>query len=331
MARPKVFVTRRIAQEALDVLGQHADMTVWEDFFPPPREALLAQAEACQGLLTMVTDRVDRELLDRSPDLVVVSNMATGLDNVDVVEATRHGVLVGRTPGVLDKACAEFTFALLLAATRRVVQGDQFVRQGEWKVWHPATLQGPDLHGATLGLVGLGAIGLEVAVRARAFEMEVLYYQRHRRLEEERKHGLEYAPNLDILLRRADFVSLHVPLTPETHHIIGAAELRAMQPHVILVNTSRGPVVDQRALYQALRDGAIAAAAMDVTEEEPISQDDPLLTLPNVVITPHIASAGASTRVRMALMATENLLAGLAGKPMPCCANPEAVGKRGTV
>ena len=329
MARPKVFVTRRIDQGSLDLLAQHTDVDVWEGWFPPPREELLARSAGRDALLTMVSDRVDGPLMDGAPGLVVVSNMATGLDNVDVAEATRRGVLVGRTPGVLDATCAEFTIALLLASARRVLEGDRFVRAGQWETWHPKQMVGRDLFDSTLGIIGLGNIGLEVAIRARALGMRVIYYQRHRRPDEEERLGLEYLPSMEAVLAAADFVSLHVPLTSETHHLIGAAELRAMQRHAVLVNTTRGAVVDQRALYEALREEVIAAAALDVTEVEPIPMDDPILTLPNVVIAPHIASASQGSRARMADLAARNLLAALNGEPMPACANPEVLERRG--
>ena len=326
--RSQVFVTRRIDQAALDLLEGHALVTVWEDFHPPPREVLLAKAGECTGLLTMLTDRIDEELLAQSPGLSVVSNMATGLDNVDVAACTAHGVLVGSTPGVLAKTCAELTIGLLLAAARRVVEGDGYARDGSWKVWHPQAMLGRDLHGATLGIVGLGGIGLEVAKRARAFEMEVLYYQRRRRPEAEAAHGVRFAPDLATLLRGSDFVSIHAPQSPETYHLIGREELRMMRRHAVLVNTSRGALVDQQALVEALETGVIAGAALDVMEQEPVPLDDVLLRTPGVVLTPHIASASVATRRRMAVMAAENVVAALLGEPMPACANPEAAGKR---
>ena len=325
MANPKVFVTRIIAQEAIDLLEANAETTVWDGFFPPPQDVLSAKAKECDGLLTMVNDRVDKDLLTETAKLKVVSNMATGVDNIDVTEATRLGILVGRTPGVLDKTCAEFAFALLLNAARHITRGDDFVRKGEWKTWHPGTLQGPELYGSTLGLVGCGAIGLEVAIRAKAFGMKILYYQRHRRIEEEQQFGIEYADNLDTLLQNSDFVSLHVPLTPDTYHLISEKQFKLMKQHALLINTSRGSVVDQGALYTALSNSIIAGAAIDVTEAEPITLNDPLLSLKNITITPHIASAGISARIQMALMAAENLLAALKGEQMPSCANPEVV------
>ena len=326
MPKPRVFVTRRIAPEAFALLNGHVDCEVWDGELAPPRAVLLERASPCDGLLTMLTDRVDAELLAAAPSVRVISNMAVGYDNVTVPDCTRRGVLVGNTPGVLTITCAEFTMALLLAAARRVVEGDAYLRHGLWKGWMPMMIPGRDLNASTLGIVGLGAIGLEVAVRARAFGMRVLYHSRTRRPGAESSHDLVWSPDLVSLLRQSDFVSLHVALTPQTRHLIGRDQLRAMQPHAILINTARGPVVDQRALYEALRERVIAGAALDVMEQEPMPLDDPLLTLPNVVVTPHIASDSVATRTRMAVMAAQNLLAGLRGEPMPSCVNPEAAG-----
>ncbi|MBI4199213.1 MAG: D-glycerate dehydrogenase [Chloroflexi bacterium] len=324
MERPRVFVTRTVPDAALQLLRAGTDLEVWQGELPPSPGELREKARDAVGLLTTLTDRVDAALLDAAPRLKVVSNVATGTDNVDVAEATRRGVLVGRTPGVLVKTCAEFTMALLLASARRVVESDRYVHQGAWKTWHPMAFLGRDLAGQTLGIAGLGQIGLEVARRALAFEMRLVYFSRTRKHEEERHLPLTWAPGLKELLPQVDFLTLHVPLTPQTRHLIGERELASMKPTAMLVNTSRGPVVDQRALYQALRDGVIAAAALDVTDPEPISPQDPLLALPNVVITPHIASASHATRTRMAVLAAENLLAALEGRLPPHCANPEA-------
>ena len=324
MARPKVFVTRRVADEALSLLRAHADVDVWADDAPPPRAVLLERARGCDGLLTMLTEVVDAELLDAAPSVRVVSNMAVGYDNIRVPEATKRGVLIGTTPGVLTKTCAEFTIALLLALTRRVAEGDQYVRTGKWGPWHPGVLVGRDLAGATLGIIGLGAIGLEVAKGARAFEMEVLYTSRNRRPEAEAQYGLKWASDLPGLLDASDFVSVHIALTPETRHLIGQEQFRMMQRSAKLINTARGGIVDQKALYQALKDGVIAGAALDVAEEEPMPLTEPLLTLPNALVTPHIASASVAARRGMAMMAAQNLLAGLRGELMPYCLNPEA-------
>jgi glyoxylate reductase len=251
-----------------------------------------------------------------------------GYDNIDIPAATRRGIPVGHTPGVLTETTADFAFALIMAGARRVAESDSLVRRGGWRAWGPMTMLGQDVHHATLGLVGLGRIGGEVAKRARGFSMRVLYHDAVRRSqEEERELGVEYVPELAKLLAEADFVSVHVPLLPETRHLIGAAEFALMKPTAVFVNTSRGPVVDQRALYEALKVRRIFAAALDVTEVEPIQPDDPLLTLDNITITPHIASASFATRSRMAMLAAENLIAGLAGKLPPHCVNPAALGK----
>ncbi|MFQ5997618.1 MAG: 2-hydroxyacid dehydrogenase, partial [Dehalococcoidales bacterium] len=251
-------------------------------------------------------------------------------DNIDVPAATKRGIVVGNTPGVLTETTADFAWALIMATGRRVAEGDRWTRSGKWKTWGPMILLGHDIHRATLGIVGCGRIGLEVAKRARGFDMKVLYYDTIRRKpEEEKEFGLEYVPKLHDLLSRADFVTVHVPLMAETRHLISTAEFAAMKPTAIFVNTSRGPVVDQKALYQALKSGQIFAAGLDVTEVEPIPMDDPLLTLDNIIIAPHIASASVATRTKMATMAAANLIAGLKGEMPPNCVNPEVLQKKG--
>jgi glyoxylate reductase len=328
MAKPRVFVTRVIAREALDRIGQATEMEVWPGELPPPGEVLLEKARGAQGLLTLLTDRVDRTLMEASPELRVISNYAVGFDNIDVPEAIRRHIIVANTPGVLTETTADLAFALLLAAARRVVDGDNYTRRGDWKTWGPQVLLGQDIHHATLGIIGLGRIGAEVAKRARGFSMKVLYYDRVRHSEaEEKRLGVEYVPGLSELLSQADFVSLHVPLSPETRHLMGAAEFNLMKPSAVFINTSRGPVVDQKALYEALKSRRIFIAGIDVTEVEPIPGDDPLLTLDNIIITPHIASASFATRTRMAHMAADSLLSGLAGKIPPNCVNPEALNR----
>jgi len=319
-------VTRRLPGGALDLLGQHADVAVWDGELPPPPEELRRQAAASDGLLTLLTDRIDEALLEAAPRLLVVSNMATGFDNIDLAAAGRHNVLVTRTPGVLNETVADFTFALLLAAARRVAEADRHVRRGQWKTWGPQAMLGQDVHGATLGIVGLGGIGTEVARRARGFGMRVVYHSRTPKPALERRYRLTPL-SLDDLLRQADFVSLHAPLTPETHHLIGERELRLMKPSAALVNTARGPLVDQAALYHALVEGRIAAAALDVTDPEPMAPNDPLLSLDNVIVTPHIASASVATRSRMAMLAAQNLLTALGGRVPKDTANRE-IGRR---
>jgi glyoxylate reductase len=323
MARPKVFVTRKIFQEALDRISQAAEMEVWPDDLPPPYEVLLQKARDAEGILTMLTDKIDAKLMEKSSRLKVISNMAVGHDNIDVAAATRRGIRVGYTPGVLTETTADLVFSLLLAAARRVVEADSYVRDGRWQTWGPMVLLGQDIHHATLGIIGLGRIGTEVARRARGFNMKILYYSRTRRTPgEESELGLEYVDRMPELLSRSDFISVHVPLTQETYHLIGAAEFAVMKPTAVFINASRGAVTDQRALHEALKSGKIFSAAIDVTETEPIPMDDPLLTLKNIVITPHIGSASVLTRTRMSLMATDNLLAGLRGEALPNCVNP---------
>ncbi|MFC1978346.1 2-hydroxyacid dehydrogenase [Chloroflexota bacterium] len=326
MPKPKVFVTRKIAQEALDMIANSTEMELWEDELPPPRHVLLDKVQTIEGLLSLLTDKVDAELMDAGPKLKVVSNMAVGYDNIDVAEATQRGIFVGNTPGVLTETTADFTFALLLATARRVVEADTYTRKGNWKTWGPMILLGHDVHHATLGIVGCGRIGLEVAKRARGFDMQVIYCDNVRRsLEEEKDLGLEFVPDLPGLLSRSDFVTIHTALTPETHHLISTAELAQMKPTAILINAARGTIVDLKALYQALASGQILAAGLDVTEVEPIPLDDPLLTLDNVTIAPHIASASVATRTKMAIMAAENLNAGLRNELPPNCVNPEVL------
>jgi glyoxylate reductase len=323
MARPKVFVARKIFQEALDKISRATDMEVWEDEMPPSYDDLLQKAKHADGLLTMLTEKIDANLMDNSPRLKVVSNMAVGHDNIDIPAATQHNIRIGYTPGVLTETTADLIFALLLAAARRVVEAEEYIKDGQWRAWGPMVLLGRDVHHATLGIIGLGRIGLEVAKRARGFDMKILYYSRTRKTpEEEKRLGLEYVDKMTELLSRSDFVSVHVPLNQETRRLIGAKEFAVMKPTAIYVNASRGPVTDQRALYEALKNGKIAYAGIDVTEVEPIPMDDPLLTLKNIVILPHIGSASVQTRTKMALMAADNLLAGLRGEPLPNCVNP---------
>ena len=313
MPKPRVFVTRHLPGDALDQLADKAEIAVWGNALPPGRDELVQEVARSDGVLTLLTDRIDDELLDRSTRLLVVSNMATGFDNIDVVAASRRIVLVTRTPGVLSATTAEYTIALLFAAARRVVEGDRLVRSGEWKTWGPEVLLGRDLSGAMLGIIGMGGIGREVARRARALGMRVVYFSRNRKPGLERRHRMSFL-RLDELLRESDFVSLHAPLTSETRHIIDDETLALMKSTAILVNTARGPLVDQGALYRALSLGRIAGAALDVTDPEPLEPNDPLLGLPNVIVTPHIASASVATRSRMARLAVENLLEALAGR-----------------
>ncbi len=323
MTTPKVFVTRLMDGEALDTIAGETDMEVWPEEHPPSPQLLREKLRDVDGVLTNIMDRVDGALLDAAPRLKVVSQLAVGVDNVDVKEATRRGILVGYTPGVLSEATADLAFALLMAAARRVVEADRWVRAGGWKLaFHPQRWLGADISGSTIGIVGMGKIGLEMAKRALGFDMEVLYHSRTRKEREERRLGMKYL-DLPSLLESSDYVSLHVPLTPETHHLIGERELAAIKPSAILVSASRGPVVDPTALYRALKEGWIGAAALDVTDPEPILADDPLLTLDNLIVTPHIGSAGVGSRKAMCMLAARNLLAGVKGDRLLHCFNPE--------
>ena len=326
MTKPRVLITREIFPEAVEMVRAVAEVEVWADELPPPRDTLIEKVSGVDGVLCMITDKIDVEMMDAAgPSLKVVSQFAVGYENVDVAEATRRGIPVGYTPGVLTHATADFAFALMLAAGRRLLDGARAVQAGEWRAWHPMHFLGKEVHGSTLGIIGLGRIGFEVARRAAGFDMRVLYSNIARREEAEREHSLVHV-DIETLLRESDFVSLHVNLTDETYHLIGDDQLALMKPTAVLVNASRGPVVDPEALYRALRDGRIAAAGLDVTEPEPIPEDDPLLTLDNCIVAPHIASASTEARREMSRISAQNLVNGLAGRRLVSCVNPEVYG-----
>jgi glyoxylate reductase len=327
MSKPKVFVTRIIPQKGLEMVYQVAEAEVWQDELPPPYEVLLEKVKGLDGFLCLLTDKIDAHLMDMAgKSLVVISQMAVGYDNIDVPAATERGIPVGHTPGVLTEATADFTWALLVSAARRVAEGDKFTRAGRWKTWGPTLLLGADVTGAALGIIGFGRIGQAVAKRAQGFNMRVLAYDPCPDRTAAERLGVEMLDGVDEVLRQADLVTIHTPLSDETYHIIGERELELMKPTAILVNTARGPCVDTDALYRALKDGKIAYAALDVTEPEPIPLDSLLLELDNIIITPHIASASTQTRNRMAAMAAANLVAGLKGERLPNCVNPEVYG-----
>lgn len=321
---PTIAVTREIPEAGLALLHQAAEVRLWPEFLPPNPAQLAQLLRGCDGAVTLLTDKITGEVLDREPQLKVVSNFAVGYDNVDVPAATARGVAVCNTPGVLTETTADFTFALLMAAARRIPEGIDYVREGKWQTWGPLLLLGRDLWGATLGIVGFGRIGQGVAKRARGFEMKILYHDVQRLPDAEREFGAEYRP-LDDLLREADFVTLHVQLTEDTRHLIGAREFGLMKREAVLVNAARGPVVDTDALVAALRDGAIMGAALDVTDPEPLPADHPLVGLPNAIVVPHIASASVTTRDQMAELAARNVLAVLRGERPPAIVNPEVL------
>ncbi|HEX6029923.1 MAG TPA: D-glycerate dehydrogenase [Tepidiformaceae bacterium] len=321
----KVFVTREVPGRAIDMLrGAGHEVDVWPDALPPPPDVLRERVSSADAVLALLTDRFDEDLLAAAPRLRIIANMAVGYDNVNPAVAAAAGVWVSNTPGVLAETTADFAFALMLAAARQVVASERDTRAGGWKTWSPTAFLGPDVHGATLGIVGLGEIGRQVAKRARGFEMRVLAATRTPREADERDLGVRHvAP--DELLAESDFVSLHVPLTPDTRGLFGRDAFHLMKRTAVLVNTARGPVVDQDALVDALRAGEIAGAALDVTDPEPLPLEHPLFSLANVIITPHIASASVATRSRMAEMAASNILAALAGEHPPnALATPES-------
>jgi len=319
---PKVLITRRVPQPGIDLVAAHCDVELWDSDLPIPRSTLLEKVADKDGIYCLLTERIDDELLDAAPRLKVVSQMAVGFDNIDVPACTRRGIPVGNTPGVLTETTADFTWALLMTAARRIVEGVEYVRAGHWVTWGPMLLMGPDLYGATLGIVGMGRIGQAVARRATGFGMRILYSDAQPIPDAEKEFGAVYV-SMEQLLAESDFVTLHVNLTPQTYHLIDAAALKAMKPSAILVNAARGGVVDHDALVEALRSGEIAYAALDVTEPEPLPADHPLVHLPNCIVVPHIASASIATRTKMATMAAENLLAGVRGEPLPNCVNPK--------
>ncbi len=324
MKKPAVFVTRQIPDQGLTLIRPHCQMDIWVGELPPPSEVLYERVRGVAGLICLLSDRIDEAVIQSAgPGLRVISAYSAGVDNIDVAAATRRKIPVGNTPGALTEATADFAFALLMAAARRVTEAERQVRAGQWKTWGPTTLLGMDIHGATLGIIGFGRIGQALARRAAGFNMRVIYFDNY--LDTKSLPGNLPAEQMDFisLLSQADFISLHVPLTEETREMVNVEVFDQMKPSAILINTSRGAVVDQAALYQALSTGRIAAAALDVTDPEPLPTDNPLLKLDNLVIAPHIASASHTARERMAVMAAENLLAGLKGEKLPYCVNPQ--------
>lgn len=326
MSKPKVFVSRIIPEEGLKMLREAADIDVWQDELPPPYATLLEKIKHADGLLSLLTDKIDANLMDVNPQLKVVANLAVGYDNIDIPAATARGLPIGNTPGVLTDTTADFAFALLMAAARRIPEGVDYVRAGKWKTWGPMLLTGPDVYGATLGIIGFGRIGQGMAKRASGFDMRVLYHDVYRREDLEKTMGVKYA-DIDTVLRESDFVSVHVDLNASTRHLINAAAFAKMKKSAILINAARGPIVDPVALADALKSGAIAGAALDVTEPEPINLESPLVQSPNCIIVPHIASASIATRAKMATIAASNVIAGVRGDKLPACVNPEVYEK----
>lgn len=322
MSKPKVFVTRIIPDKGLNLVKDFCEVDLWQGDLPPPRDELLRHVRGVDGLLSLLTDKVDSELMDAAgAQLKVISNFAVGFDNIDVGAATVRKIPIGNTPDVLTDATADFAFALMMAAGRRILEGDRYVRNGNWKTWGPMLFLGTEMKNATLGLVGFGRIGKAVARRAVGFDMRIIYCDP----SESKPDPDLKATRVDFetLLEESDYISLHTPLTPDTHHLIDSEALSRMKPGAVLVNTARGPVVDMDALYHALKEHRIFAAGLDVTEPEPLPLDSPLLALDNLIIVPHMASASKVARANMAWMAAQNLIAGLKGEPLPNCVNPQ--------
>ena len=326
--KPKVFVTRVIPEAGLKRIKEHCDAEIWTDPLPPPYAVVRQKIVHCDGLVALLTDKIDAPLLDAAPRLRVISNYAVGFNNIDVAAATERGIAVGNTPGVLTDATADMAFCLLIAAARRVVEGHAYTLAGRWKTWEPLGHLGQDLAGRTLGVLGMGRIGFALAKRCRGgWDMSVLYHDVHRNEQAEKELGAKLV-DLDTLLHESDFVSVHTDLNEKTRGLFNAERFKRMKRTAVFVNTARGPIVDQRALYEALKSGTIFAAGLDVTDPEPPSPDDPLLKLPNIVVAPHIASATVGTRNAMAEICANNLIAGLTGQKLPAWVNPEVAAKR---
>ncbi len=320
MTMPKVFITRNLPTN-LTILQKFADVEVWQERQPPAYEVLLEKVKGIDGLLCLLTDKIDEQLIQSATNLRVISQMAVGYDNIDVSAATARKIPVGNTPGVLTDATADLTWALLMASARRIVEADKFTRALLWHTWEPDLLLGADITGATLGIVGFGRIGQAVARRAKGFDMQTIYTSRNRcdrKLENELNAQFV---SFEILLKQSDFVTIHTPLTNDTHHLFGKTQFEMMKQSAIFINTARGSIVNQDELYNALVNKQIAGAAIDVTDPEPIASDSLLLNLNNLVIAPHIGSASYKTRKKMADMAIENLIAGLKGEQLPYCVN----------
>ena len=325
MPKPKVYVTRELPERGLKIIKERFDTEVWPEYAPPPKEVIIRKIAEVDALASLLSDKIDAEVFDVAPKLKIVSQLAVGFDNIDVNDATKRGIYVTNTPGVLTETTADFAWTLLMAAARRVVEADKYIRGGRWRVgWHPSMFSGRDVYGATIGIVGAGRIGSAVARRAKGFNMKILYYDVIPRPELERELGVKRV-DLDTLLGESDFVSVHVPLMKETYHLVNEERLKLMKRTAFLINNSRGPVVDEKALYKALKERVIAGAGLDVFEQEPTPMGNLLLTLDNIVVAPHISSASYETRSRMAEMVAENLIAFFEGRTPPNLVNSEVL------
>lgn len=326
--KPKIFITRQIPTHVLNQLEEVCEVSLWnQEDIPVSRELLEEKIVEIDGLYCMLTDTIDDELLQNATNLKVISNMAVGFNNIDVDAATKRGIIVTNTPGVLTETTADLTFALLMATARRIPEASEFLRRGEWSAWSPMLLTGQDIYNSTMGIIGLGSIGEALAKRAKGFKMNVLYHNRSRKLDAEQELGLEYC-SLEDLLKRSDYVCIMTPYTPETKNMIREEHFKLMKDTSILINTARGGIVNENDLYYALKDGEIWAAGLDVFEQEPIELDHPLLTLPNVVTLPHIGSASIGTRTKMAEVVAENMLQALKGEIPVNIVNKEIVSNK---
>ena len=326
MAKPKVFISREIPSKAIEEIAEAYEVDVWKKMQPPPIEVYKEKIKDVDALVTLLSDKIDAHLLSYAKKLRIIAQYAVGFDNIDLNECTKKGIYVTNTPGVLSESVADLTMGLILAIARRIVEGDKFIRNGEWEklgvAWHPNLLVGMDLKGKTIGIVGMGSIGYEVAKRAKAFGMNIVYYSRRRKENIEKELNAKFL-ELHELLKVSDIVSLHTPLTKATYHLIGEEELKKMKSTAYLINTARGAVVDERALYKALKEKWIAGAALDVFPKEPYPKDSDLLKLDNIVVTPHIGSAGKETREKMGLLVAKNLIEFAMGKVPPNLVNKE--------
>jgi glyoxylate reductase len=326
--KPKVFVTRILPDAGLEIIKQNCEAEVWPEPLPPPYDLIKQKVATCEGLVSLLTDKIDPILMDASPKLKVISNFAVGFNNIDIPAATQRGIAVGNTPGVLTDATADMAFCLLIGAARRLVEGHQYSVSGQWKTWEPLGHLGQDLAGRTLGVVGMGRIGFALAKRCHAgWGMKVLYHDVNEVKPAETELGAKKV-DFATLLKESDFISVHTDLNEKTRGMFSTAQFKQMKRTAVFVNTARGPLVDQKALYEALKSGTIFAAGLDVTDPEPPLPNDPLLTLPNLIVAPHIASATVGTRNAMAEICAKNLVAGLKGEKLPAWVNPEVEGKR---
>ncbi|MGP4079080.1 2-hydroxyacid dehydrogenase [Pseudalkalibacillus sp. R45] len=309
--KPTIYITRKIDDQIVEKIRETCEVEMWpEEDTPVPRSVLEEKIQKIDGLFCLLTETIDKTLLEKAENLKVVSNLAVGYNNIDIQSAKEKGITVTNTPGVLTETTADLTFALMMATARRIVESSSYLRDGEWKTWSPMQLTGQDIYGATLGIIGMGRIGEAVVKRAFGFGMNVVYHNRSRKQEAEKKYGITYV-SMDQLLKKSDFICVLTPYTKETHDLIDEKELSLMKSTAILINTARGGIVNEEALYNALKDNKIWAAGLDVFEQEPIPLDHPLLTLPNVVTLPHIGSASIKTRLKMANVAADNLIKSL--------------------